>query len=191
MFAPRASMYGERSSPAQGFKPGGLITSKRFDKQYHAAKERYSARSQGLIVPYEYDTTALFEDLYNHLFFSGESFSNNSQQPPHNTSRKACDIVTRYWSPDDKSRTFLFTEAKREATSDPGKAELQLAGYCQTWLVNKDSGDIIFGATAWGCKIRFFLAAKSTGCKLESLCPYIEVKEDENECPKILPWWTP
>lgn len=177
-------IYGERSSSPTEFSPGGLITTKRFAKQYRAARSRHSERASKAMVPYEYETTALFEDLYNHRLFPGEDFSNNSQQPPHNTSKKACDIVTRYWSPDGKSRTFLFTEAKRENRNDIGVAETQLQGYCQTWLKTQESRDAVFGATVHGTTICFFLVAKSNKAKLERLCSYIDVK-DNNGCDTI------
>ena len=171
--------HGERSSsqaPTR-FVPGGFITTPRFWKQYNAATPRFSERLDKWVDPLGYETIALFEDLYHHRLFPGEEFSNNSQQPPLNTSRKACDLVTRYWD-GDSTRTFLFTEMKRESGDSCEEAEYQLYNYCRAYLESGGSGALVFGAAPRGTRVALFVVTRSDIAQMPRLCDYTDVKDD-------------
>lgn len=93
---------------------------------------------EGYKTPLEFETTALWKDLYHNVLLPG--YSHNSQQPPNDTSDKRCDIVTRYFDNNSQRRTLMFTEAKRAsevaATNGFQKMEDQVYGYCKStsWL---------------------------------------------------------
>lgn len=169
------------SSPGGSGGLGGFITDVRFRKMYRAARERWSNRKQARINPLEYETTALFEDLYNHKFFPGRQFSNISQQPPHKDSRQQCDLVTRYWDPKGVSRTFLFTEAKRTTHTDYEAACEQLLDYCSKYLGAQDSDVLVFGALACGPYIKFFYVTEEDTETLNELCGFMEVSDSDGQ----------
>lgn len=161
-----------RTSPPPDWKPEGLIRTRELWVAYNAARDRYSRLKNGTEVaktPLEFETTAFWEDLYHKVLLRG--YSNNSQQPPTDTSDRRCDIVTRYFDEGSQRRTLLFTEAKRasEAAANGGfkKMEEQVSGYCQEYLRAENSQPSVFACTVVGPYIRCFIATKDE--KLEGL----------------------
>lgn len=152
----------------------GLLQDHRFAKLYKGATDHWSGRTGTPITPYESKTTALYEDVYNHILFCGREYSNNSQQPPFIGSRKACDIVTRYWDPMGNERIFLFTEAKRDSVSGYDEAEAQLIGYLREHLKSEESLPVVFGSVVRGDEMGLFYMTKRDR-QLVPLSDYIDI----------------
>ncbi|KAL1864374.1 hypothetical protein VTK73DRAFT_5937 [Phialemonium thermophilum] len=105
-----------RTSPPADFVPHGLIRTRELWVLYNAARVRIGDRGKGEEKkPLEWETTALWEYLFQYYLLKG--YVTSSQQPPNNVSTKRCDIVTRVFDRSSQLKTLLFTEAKRAKDS--------------------------------------------------------------------------
>ena len=143
-----------------------MITTRALWVAANAARERFVRRqTEGpRHDPLEYETTAFWEDVFNHHLLFG--FSNNSQQPPNDDSPNRCDIVTHYLDKDYHRKTLMFIEAKRANVSNEKNApnkktglpalEEQVLGYCDEYLGARGSQEYVYACTVTGPYIRLF-----------------------------------
>lgn len=73
------------------WRPHGLIRDYKLEAPYLMARIT-QAPDGNIINPKEPQTIALFENLFQDVFFASDDFVINSQRPPATNSSKACDL---------------------------------------------------------------------------------------------------
>ena len=145
----------------------GLVRTRDLWLYYNTACERFKERrtSGEKHDPYEYETVAFWEEIFHHDLLRG--FTNNSQQPPNDSSTLRCDIVTRFSDERAQRRNLIFTEAKRAniAGEDKGITALeeQVRNYSNEYLKAEHSRDKVYACTIVGPYIRVFSVDKAVG----------------------------
>lgn len=113
-------------------------------------------------------TRPLFEQLLNEFFSSDYLGVYGEQQL--DPSQQAVDIALGFFDrqPLPNLVFVLLAETKRHKVKDRGELESQLEEYGDRYLSNEDWGGLaihhtVYGATAYGTKIRFFRFTRENG----------------------------
>jgi len=116
----------------------------------------------------EHATTELIENIFNKVIFrDNDDVFINSQQPPWDESRKACDIVIKYAIEGSYDLNILcFVECKRTKKTTPydlGVVENQALRYCAEHLQQNSGVPFVYACTACGAHLRLWKYAEGTG----------------------------
>lgn len=113
----------------------------------------------------EVATVPLYEEFFNEWLRCVILHVYSQQAVDDGT--KAVDITVGYHDPTYRLIFVLLVECKRHQVKSKGELESQLQDYGDRYLDQKYGGhakyDTVYGATAYGTKIRFFKMSRSTG----------------------------
>ena len=116
----------------------------------------------------EHATTELIENVLNKVIFrNNDDVFINSQLPPWDESRKACDIVIKYAIEGSYDLNILcFVECKRTKKTTPyslGLVEKQALQYCAEYLHQISGVPFVYACTACGAHLRLWKYSPGTG----------------------------